>query len=175
MTNLLQIENIEARAKQKINDEFEKLGNIGQKEKAVSTYVHNVLCDACDQSEEFASVIYEFKRTLKDCLVDIMKGAGNAISDIDVYRKAIQFYFPNSEINCVTTITLTGEPPSLDEVKKESPVEKKEVEKKESKANKELNKEESKAEIMQISSITKKPKKSRKKDDSSSSIQLTLF
>ena len=40
-----------------------------------------------------------------------MKGCGNHIADIDVYRKAVQFYFPNSTIECVMTITLTGEEP----------------------------------------------------------------
>ena len=100
MTNLFQPENIVSQAKEKINKEFETLGNVGKKEQAVSSYVHNILCDACDQSEEFASVIWSFKRTLKDCLVSIMKNTGNAISDIDVYRNAIQFYFPNSEISC---------------------------------------------------------------------------
>jgi hypothetical protein len=118
------IEKIIPLAKEKINKEFENLGNVGKKEQAVSSYVHNILSDACDQSQDFAEVILNFKRTLKDCLVSIMKGTGNAVSDIDVYRSAIQFYFPNSEISCTTTITLTGDAPDENIINKPSPVEK---------------------------------------------------
>ena len=157
MTNLFHSEEIIAQAKEKINKEFETLGNIGKKEQAVSSYVHNILCDACDQSAEFASVIYMFKRSLKDCLVSIMKNTGNAVSDIDVYRSAIQFYFPNSEINCTTTITLMGEGPSEKEISKASTIKSEDAGKKNKSAKEQ-----------------KKPDKPKKKEDDSV-IQLSLF
>jgi len=110
-------------AKEKVKGEFENLGKIGNKESAVSSYVHTVIQDACDQSEKFAEVVYKYKRTLADCLKEIMKNVGNAISDIDVYRRAIQFYFPNSDVSAVTTITLTGDAPDESEINKEVPPE----------------------------------------------------
>jgi len=107
-------------AKEKVKREFENLGKIGNKESAVSTYVHTVIQDACGQSEQFAEVVYKYKRTLADCLKEIMKNVGNAISDIDVYRRAIQFYFPNSDVSAVTTITLTGDAPDESEINKKA-------------------------------------------------------
>ena len=158
--------NIISLAKEKVKTEFENLvKSLGQKETAVSSYVHNVISDACDQSEQFAEVIYAYKRTLSDCLKDIMKGVGNSISDIDVYRKAIQFYFPNSEINCTTTISFTGDAPGDEEINRESPPEpvKKEYKPKAEKPAKEK---------VAPAKSEKPPKPEKPKSDS---IQLTLF
>lgn len=160
--------NIISQAKEKVKTEFENLGkSLGNKEKAVSSYVHNVISDACDQSEQFAGVVCAFKRTLSDCLKDIMKDAGNSISDIDVYRKAIQFYFPNSEINCTVEITHTGDAPGEDEINKESPPEPVKKERKTAKPKDKTNKAES------VPAKAEKPKKPEKPQPES--IQLTLF
>lgn len=87
--------------------------------KAVHTYVANVLRDFCEQNERFAEVVYKTKRSLSDCCAEIMKGCGNHISDIEVYRRATKLYFPNSEIECVMTITITGDAPDEKYLEKE--------------------------------------------------------
>ena len=79
--------------------------------KAVYTYVANVLRDFCEQNERFAEVVYKTKRSLSDCCAEIMKGCEQHISDIEVYRRATKLYFPNSEIECIMTITITGDAP----------------------------------------------------------------
>lgn len=78
---------------------------------AVYKYVADTIKDFCSKNENFAYVVYKTKRTLADCVAEIMKGCGSHIADIEVYKKAVQFYFPNSTIDCVMTITLTGEEP----------------------------------------------------------------
>jgi len=158
--------NIIALAKEKVKTEFEKLPNsLDRKEKAVSSYVHNVISDACDQDERFAEVVYKFKRTLADCLKSAMKGVGSSISDIDVYRSAIQFYFPNSEIHATVSIEITGEAPSEKEINKEPAPEKKE---KKAKPNSE------KVEPKKVEKPVKAKKPEKQKPDDSM-IQLTLF
>lgn len=72
----------------------------------VFTYVANALRDFCKQNETFAKVFYKTKRSFSDCVKEIMKGCGNAISDIEVYRRATKFYFPNSEVEFLMKITL---------------------------------------------------------------------
>ena len=47
-----------------------------------------------------------------------MKGCGQHLSDIEVYRRATKMYFPDSEVDCVITIT-TGEPPDDNYLSKE--------------------------------------------------------
>ena len=48
-----------------------------------------------------------------------MHNAGEVLSDIEAYRKAVQFYFPNAEVSFSMNIKLTGAPPT--EVEMQAP------------------------------------------------------
>ena len=113
-------ENITEKAIEKLNAEYKDFKG-GNKEKAVLPYVRNRLEDFCRQDIRFAQTLFRFKRTLSDCLREIMKDVGNSISDIDVYRRAIQFYFPNSEVDFNVVIKITGDGPSEEEINKLPP------------------------------------------------------
>ena len=52
----------------------------------------------CRQSEEFARAIAETDKTFKDCLKTITKDIGRAVSDIEVYQKAVEFFFPGAKV-----------------------------------------------------------------------------
>ena len=104
-------------ATEKIKAEFSNFTG-DTKAKAVSSYVSTIIQDFCKQDERFAEVVYKFKRTLSDCCKDVMHGVGSHISDIDVYRGAVKFYFPNSEISMNMSIQITGEAPSNEEIEK---------------------------------------------------------
>lgn len=97
-------------AVERINEEQkefkgDKYGN------AVYTYVANSLRDFCNQDERFAESVVKSNRGFEECIKSIMKGCGNAISDIEVYRRAAKFFFPDSEVSFVMTIKL-GEFPT---------------------------------------------------------------
>lgn len=85
---------------------------------AVKTHVAFTLTHFCEQNERFAEVVYKTKRTLSDCCAEIMKGCGQSISDIDVYRGAVRNYFPNADIDLHMTITLTGDAPTVEEMER---------------------------------------------------------
>ncbi len=189
MENTTQIKNncedIVTLAAEKIKKEFAEFTG-GQKEKTVSSYVSNVLQDFCKEDERFAEVIYKTKRTLADCCVDIMKGCGNAISDIDVYRKAVQFYFPNSEIEFKMEIHITGEAPTEEELAKEAETKPKEEKSGSKKSNKNVAKndknskpktepEKTKAEEVKNTVTADPSKKKKKSTGNENTIQLTLF
>lgn len=70
----------------------------GQKEKAVSGPVADTIKSFCRQDAEFAQAVAQCEKTLSDCCAHAVKGSGNAISDIDVYRKAAEFYFPGCQV-----------------------------------------------------------------------------
>ncbi len=110
-------------AVEKIDTELGKFeGNrYGQ---AVKDFVASTLKNFCGQDPRFAEVVYRTKRTLSDCCASIMEGCGSHISDIDVYRGAVRFYFPNSDICFTMNIDLTGEPPTEEEMAREAPVKK---------------------------------------------------
>lgn len=85
-------------------DEAQK--SLGQKEQVISSPVYNALCEFCRQEIEFSQAILQTDKTFVDCLKNCLKGSGNAISDIDVYKKAVSFYFDGADINFSMTINL---------------------------------------------------------------------
>lgn len=148
----LAIEKIETEDKEFNGDRY---GN------AVHKYIAKTIVNFCKSDERFAEVVYNTKRTLSDCILEIMKGCGNHISDFDVYQKAAQFYFPNAKLSCIMTIDTNGEMPNADYLNKETPKpkEKSSAPKKENKPSKPVEK--------------KRPAK--KVENKSNVIQLTLF
>jgi len=91
----------------------------GLREQAIHKAVVATLKKFCEEDARFAQVFLKTRRTLSDCCVQIVRGVGNSISDIEVYRRAVQFYFPNSEIEFKMNILLTGEAPSEEEMARE--------------------------------------------------------
>lgn len=104
-------------AHEKLDKEFKEFSG-DRYGKEVYTYVANALREFFNQSEDFAKVFYKTKRSFSDCVAEIMKGCGKAISDIEVYRRATKFYFPDSEVEFQMIIKV-GEEPNDKYVEKE--------------------------------------------------------
>lgn len=96
------------KAIQKLGEELKGFKSGNQKASAVKNAVHDTLKLFCEQNEEFAQAVVQNDKTLSDCCTSIMQKVGNSISDIDVYKKAVDFYFPGAQINVVMTIDLIG-------------------------------------------------------------------
>lgn len=93
-----------------LNQALEKLdpkGIVGQKERAMASAVAEALKDFCRQDEEFAQAVAQ-GGSFKDCMIAVAKGVGQSISDLDAYKKAVQFFFPGAEIRMQMTIDLIG-------------------------------------------------------------------
>ena len=73
----------------------------------VAEPVAKALHGLCRQSEEFARAITETDRTFQECLETITKGMGQALSDIDTYQRAVEFYFPGAKIEFKMTIRMS--------------------------------------------------------------------
>ncbi|MCM1167088.1 MAG: hypothetical protein NC401_13870 [Ruminococcus sp.] len=93
----------------KLETEFEDCKSLSQKGKAVSSAVLDALKEFCKQNEEFSRAVVQTDKPLKDCIESTVKGCGSAVSDIEVYRKAVQFYFPGADIKFSMTIDLGDE------------------------------------------------------------------
>lgn len=96
--------------KEKLRNEFYEIkeSNWGRKEFLIAVHVvDNLILFA--KNEEFCLAIKNSEATLKDCCKEIMKDVGNHISDIDVYRKAAQFYFKDAEIEFNMSIIINDE------------------------------------------------------------------
>ena len=91
----------------KITKELGEMGmGVGNKENMVKKHVADALIEFCKQDAEFAQAVMQTDKNLGECCTEIMKGCDNAISDIEVYRKAVQFYFPGAGIKFSMTIDL---------------------------------------------------------------------
>jgi hypothetical protein len=57
------------------------------------------LCEFCKQEPEFARAVLESKnKKLSDCLAFVLKGVCAALSDVDAYQKAAQYYFDGARV-----------------------------------------------------------------------------
>lgn len=70
----------------------------GQVAKAIAKPTAKALCTFCKQSEEFARAVIDNDKGFEVCLAEISKGIGSSVSDIDVYQKAVEFYFPGAKV-----------------------------------------------------------------------------
>ena len=90
----------------------------GQKEKAVSKFAAETVTHFCQESPQFAEAVYKTRRTLSDCCAQVMKGTGNCVRDIDVYRGIVRAYFPNADVKFMMNIEINGAAPSEEEIAK---------------------------------------------------------
>ena len=95
-----------------INQAIEKINpksikNANNYIKVVAKPVAQALHGFCRQSEEFARAIVETDRTFQECLETIMKEVRDALSDIDTYQRAVEFYFPGAKVEFKMTIRMS--------------------------------------------------------------------
>lgn len=93
-------------AEDKINKELKEFKGNG-KARVISAFVAQKLKLFCS-NEAFAVTLADSEKTLSECCSDIVKGIGNHASDIEVYRKAAQFYFPDAKVDIVLYIDVDG-------------------------------------------------------------------
>lgn len=102
---MISMENWATQAVNKLTEEKKSVA--GQKEKVMSGAVLAALKDFCLQDEEFAQAIVQ-GGSFADCMKKVANGVGNSISDLDAYKKAVQFYFPGAEVKMQLAIDLIG-------------------------------------------------------------------
>jgi hypothetical protein len=94
-------------AKQKLAEEVKSFKG-GRMETVVYKEVAKTLTSFCE-SERFASAIAESEKTLSDCCKTILSdvnAAGGAISDLETYKRAVEFYFPTATVQFKMEICL---------------------------------------------------------------------
>ena len=82
-----------------------KSAKLTKKGSAVSGAVTAALEDFCRQNSEFEQSVLQ-GGSLAECVEHTAKGCGNSISDIEVYRRAVEFYFPTAKIQMTMTLDL---------------------------------------------------------------------
>lgn len=91
-------------AAEKLDAEL-KGAKLSQKGQAVSSAVVQALKDFCAQNSEFERAVLDGGLVGK-CIEKTVNGAGSSISDLEVYKKAVSYYFPGATVNMTLTIDL---------------------------------------------------------------------
>lgn len=89
----------------------------GKHGNAMKKEVAKALEDFCRQDAEFAQAVAQ-GGDFKGCMEAVSKGVGQSISDLDAYKRAVEFYFPGAGISFSMTIDLCAS------VRKDEPEEK---------------------------------------------------
>ncbi len=90
----------------KLNAEF-KAAKFSKCGAVVAKPVLDALTQFCRQNSEFAQAVLQSGKDIKDCIEFTVKGAnGKGISDIEVYRRAVAFYFEGATVSFVMNIDL---------------------------------------------------------------------
>ena len=78
---------------------FDKYANI------MKQGTHDALAEFCRQDDEFAQAVVQ-GGSFTDCMKAVAKNCGTGISDLEAYRRAVQFYFPGADIQFQMAIYL---------------------------------------------------------------------
>lgn len=79
---------------------------LGRHETEVKNAVLRTICKFCEQNAEFKQAIEQSDKSFSDCLKATVKGAGASLEDLEVYKRAVAFYFPGADIKCTMTLDL---------------------------------------------------------------------
>ena len=86
----------------------------GRHAQVLAKPVADALMEFCDQEPEFEQAIVQSGKTFADCLTEICKGIGSSISDLEIYSRAVKFYFPVAAVRFHMTIDLCGDNGAVD-------------------------------------------------------------
>lgn len=93
----------------KLEQEIKAPGKLSRFETAMLEPVGRMLIGFCRQDKRFADAVFEKKETLTDCMHTVSKGVTYALSDVEAYRRAVQFYFPAADVDFKCVIVLPVE------------------------------------------------------------------
>lgn len=79
-----------------------------RREKVMAPAVLETLKTFCLQDQEFAQAVAQ-GGSFSACMKAVADGVGSSISDLDAYKRAVQFYFPGAQIRMQMTIDLIGD------------------------------------------------------------------
>lgn len=81
----------------------------GRYQRAIASETAKALMLFCEQEQEFEQAIEQSGKMFQECLDAVVKDFGVAVSDIEVYGKAVKFYFSTAAIHFDMTIDLGGD------------------------------------------------------------------
>ena len=100
-------------AKRKLESEM-KAGKYDRYAGAMKNAVCEALDDFCRQDGEFAQAVVQ-GGTFEDCMKAVARNCGSSISDLEAFRRAVQFYFPGADVRFQMSVNLCASVEAEDE------------------------------------------------------------
>ena len=92
--------------------DFEKYFDVknikGNYQIAIAPETAKALTEFCQQEQEFKQAIEQSDKTFQECLDYAVKNVKQSCSDMEIYSRAVKFYFPTAEIHFHMSIDLIG-------------------------------------------------------------------
>lgn len=105
--------------KEKITLDLES-AKLGRKELAIQADTVKAVELFCEQHPEFRQSV-EQGGNFGDCLKHCVSGSAGAISDLEVFKRAAQFYFPEADVHFHMQVVLPGDTPEyVSEIRQEN-------------------------------------------------------
>ncbi len=82
-----------------------KSGKYDRYASAMKEAVCEALDNFCKQDGEFAQAVVQ-GGTFEECMKTVARNCGSAISDLDAFRRAVQFYFPGADVRFQMSVNL---------------------------------------------------------------------
>lgn len=99
---------VNEKLEKKLRDELAGVNKNGSsKAKIVAPAVLDAILTFCGQQEEFAQAVAQSGKTLGEVCEACVMNVGNAVSDLEVYRRAVAAYFPGALVECVMTVRMS--------------------------------------------------------------------
>ena len=95
-------------AEEKLRAEAEK-GTYDRCANVMKRPVLEQLVSFCGQNAEFAEAVVQ-GGSFEDCMRAVSKSCGQALSDLEAYKRAAAFYFKGADVEMQLTIRLAGDP-----------------------------------------------------------------
>lgn len=105
----------------KLDKELKVLKSSDRKITVMAKPVHDALVEFCKQDEEFAQAVMQ-GHPFSECMTAVAKNCGSALSDLEAYRRAVQFYFPGADIRMQMSINLCASVEEAPAPEKKPPV-----------------------------------------------------
>lgn len=105
-------------ALERLKKEEKEAAKVNRYAGVMATAVKRKIEDFCRQDREFAQAVVQ-GGSFTECMKAVTKNVGASISDVEAYRRAVQFYFPGAEVRVKMWVDLAGK------VGEEDPEEKK--------------------------------------------------
>lgn len=91
-----------------VNDKYFVYNGNNRKGSVIAEPVAKTLKSFCESEPEFEQAVRQSGKTFVECIDEVASTLYQYASDLEVYEKAVEFYFPEATISVTMTVNMSG-------------------------------------------------------------------